>query len=100
MRVESRYGFGDAQIWNHLKRLAAAKEPVVIISEKSASEGARRQNHFLDASVDLTDSGRAILAGKSDFVEINGIDLWLGGVHLKDETRVWRWDEDRSLLVS
>ncbi len=32
------------------------------------------------------------MRGEADHVRVNGIDRWLGGVHLCDN-EVWRWDE-------
>jgi len=31
--------------------------------------------------------------GKEDHVRANGINRWLGGVHLCEGAPVWRWDE-------
>lgn len=87
-RRESGYGLGDAQLWNELKRLAKAKTPPLTISGLDAQSKAYHQ-----ASLDLTVTGREVLAGHRDFVELNGIDLWLGGVHLLDGCAVWRWDD-------
>lgn len=46
----------------------------------------------------LTEAGRAVALGREDRIGLNGIDRWLGGVHLRSPDRVWRWDpEDRRL---
>jgi hypothetical protein len=56
---------------------------------------------MLMASFELTDEGKAVLTGAQDFVATNGIDTWLGGIHLKGREAAWRWDDDhRELLVS
>ena len=41
----------------------------------------------------LTEAGRDVLLGTTDAVKLNGIDTWLGGVHLQGRTNIWRWDE-------
>ena len=41
----------------------------------------------------LTDAGRAVLAGEADHVTICGVDRWIGGVHLQGHDVPWRWDE-------
>ena len=47
------------------------------------------------------ENGEAVLAGEQDFVISNGIDKWLGGIHLRGKESPWRWDdESRQLLVS
>jgi hypothetical protein len=33
-----------------------------------------------------------VLAGEADHVRLNGIDRWLGGVHLEGDEAAWRWD--------
>lgn len=45
---------------------------------------------YRGTKVYLTDIGRQVLAGKANFVELNGIDDWVGGVHLESSKgRVW-----------
>lgn len=85
---EPVYGLGDAQLWSELKRLAEAGTPPLTISGLDAQS---RDYHH--ASFDPTATGREVLAGNRDFVELNGIDLWLGGVHMLDGGAVWRWDD-------
>ena len=48
---------------------------------------------FARLALRLTDAGRAVLAGELDRVELLGIDRWVGGTHVTDES-VWRWDPD------
>ena len=94
--AESGYGLGDSQFWCALKRLGNAKVPLVRISAPSVAAQASTSNRYYDASFELTETGRAVLTGERDFIHINGIDLWLGGVHLVDGA-VWRWDEHTGL---
>ena len=35
----------------------------------------------------LTDTGPRVLAGEADHVTLNGIDRWIGGVHLRGHRR-------------
>jgi hypothetical protein len=93
------YGLGDAQFWNELRHLGEAKEPVIAIAGLDEPGRAFKSNRYYEASFELTEAGRKVLAGERDFVEINGIDLWLGGVHLLKSEPLWRWDEDRRQLT-
>ena len=34
-----------------------------------------------------------VLEGSDDHVALNGVDRWIGGVHLTGRTMPWRWDE-------
>jgi hypothetical protein len=45
-----------------------------------------------DGAFQLTEAGRSVLAGEDDHVRLNGIDRWLGGVHLHGDEAAWRWD--------
>jgi hypothetical protein len=96
-KAEPVYGMGDSQFWSAMKRLSEVRDPLIKITEPPDQTEHKSNRHF-DASLEITESGRAVLAGKRDFIEANSIDLWLGGVHLLNES-VWRWDEDNGSLT-
>ena len=88
--VEPVYGLGDTQFWLSLRRLADANQPLLRISS----------DHPLpDTKIEITDLGRAVLRGDGDFVLLNGIEGWLGGVYLSDERNLWRWDDKSEAMV-
>jgi len=97
-RHESEYGFGDAQLYFELKQLAEAPAPLLTLSNgvKGASLDSAR---MLLSSFEITEVGKAILDGNQDFVRRNGIDYWLGGVHLEGDEAAWRWEEDAHELL-
>ena len=42
-----------------------------------------------------------MLAGQGNHLSVNGIDDWVGGVHLSSRrSNVWRYDETNDLLVA
>jgi len=97
MRREPRYGFGDAQFYLAMRRLATA--PVPVLQEKNGGNSdSTAASGMLSSSFEVTKSGEAVLNSEEDFVIQNGIDLWLGGVHLKGKESHWRWDEDAEQL--
>jgi hypothetical protein len=97
-RRESEYGLGDAQLYRALRLMADAPTPVLKQSDRAEPSDAAG---MLLTSFELTDDGREVLAGAQDFVVQNGIDQWLGGVHLLGPEAAWRWDrETEQLLVS
>jgi hypothetical protein len=49
--------------------------------------------------VSLTATGSAVLAGDRDHVGLNGIDRWIGGVHLAGDAVSWRYDDRLERLV-
>ncbi|HEU4477942.1 MAG TPA: hypothetical protein VFR80_05445 [Pyrinomonadaceae bacterium] len=97
---EAGYGFGDAQLWNALQRLIKVRQPLLLSSNGVSSP----ERKFLPDAISrytfsLTDTGKAVLNGSADAVSLNGIDEWLGGVHLQGHSNVWRWDEANNQLV-
>jgi hypothetical protein len=56
---------------------------------------------MLLTSFEITERGKAVMDGAEDFVITNGINQWLGGVHLEGKEARWRWEEAaQGLLVS
>jgi len=92
--AEPAYGLGDSQIRRDLNRLANASRPLIQLDGVDGSAG---MNAWLKAKCSITDTGRHVLAGQADFVQLNGIDLWLGGVNLTSQA-LWRWDEQKQAL--
>lgn len=66
-KMEERVYMGDASLAAILRDLSRARVPLV---------------REVDGRYALTPSGRDVLAGRADHVALNGIDRWLGGVHL------------------
>jgi hypothetical protein len=74
---------GDSALAHRIERLCGAPAPLL----------ARR-----GLGLALTPAGRAVLAGEADHVALNGIDRWIGGVHLRGREAAWRWDPERARL--
>jgi hypothetical protein len=49
--------------------------------------------------VQLTGTGARVLAGQADQIALNGIDRWIGGVHLQGHHVPWRWDDGTETIV-
>ena len=62
--------------------------------------GRFRSYRFNGSKIGITDTGRRVLAGKADHVTLNGINRWIGGVHLLGNRVRWRWDERIQEIVS
>ena len=92
-------GWGTRSLYLELKRLADASAPL-LTSSNAAQEPTMDSAKMLLSSFEITELGKAALDGDEDFVTRNGIDYWLGGVHLEGNEVGWRWDEDaKELLV-
>ena len=83
---------GDWSFWEYLKKLAAPPHPLI--------DNFNDTTALTSATLTITDDGRCVLNGERDFVHLNGLDCWLGGVHLLGSTVPWRWDEAAGCLRS
>jgi len=89
-RLDPQPYAGDAMTWPVFERLAAAERPAIAPIEDPAVEGWRTR-------VGLTETGRDLLAGEADWVALNGVDRWVGGLRLEGRTTPWRWDAREGL---
>jgi hypothetical protein len=76
-KLEESMWMGDSIFLRYLQGLVTAGQPLL------NSQSGR---------FEITRLGRMVLQGKEDHVQVNGIDRWLGGVHLYNAP-VWRWDQ-------
>jgi hypothetical protein len=76
--LEDRVFMGDSSLRRWMQGLIACRHPLL-----SEHGGIYR----------VTSLGREALAGKVDHLRLNGINRWLGGVHLIGNEVLWRWDE-------
>ncbi|HEY1975546.1 MAG TPA: DUF1835 domain-containing protein [Candidatus Baltobacteraceae bacterium] len=51
-----------------------------------------------DDAFAVTALGRRVLAGEADWIEVAGIDRWIGGVHLSASS-VTRWDDEKGQFI-
>jgi hypothetical protein len=78
---ETRPFLGDTWAFATLDRLAAGDTPL------------------LDR-LRLTGAGERVLRGEADHVALNGVDRWVGGVHLVGHAVAWRWDDGVEAVVA
>ena len=57
------------------------------------SAGPARREVTAATRLRLTAAGARVLRGEADHVALNGVDRWVGGVHLHGPEARWRWDE-------
>jgi hypothetical protein len=75
-----RLGFGDSEIFRHLRALASRHVPLITLTGEPPK-----------ALCAITPAGENVLRGEVDDTTINDPDLWLGGTHVTKE-HLWRYD--------
>ncbi|HEY6710168.1 MAG TPA: hypothetical protein VJB61_21565 [Actinomycetota bacterium] len=83
---EARPYLGDLFFFGLVARLARARVPLLELDPPAGEVGAATR-------LRPTPAGRRVLRGEADQVALNGIDRWVGGVHLQGPEAPWRWDE-------
>jgi hypothetical protein len=87
-----RYGLGDLQFFGILDGLWHCDHPLIQVlgGDKLPRYNEAWPPHFENYRVKITDMGKLILTCKQDHIFLNGIDEWVGGVHLLGMKEVWR----------
>lgn len=89
-RQEEAVFMGDGEFYRLVADLSNVRHPLVRTSGPS--------QHEL-AEVTISETGRQVLEGQADHIALNGIDRWLGGVHLEPGNTGWRWDRAAGRIV-
>jgi hypothetical protein len=92
---------GDTIFASYIAGMSQEQSPLVLKRNGDglvAPSDAAQAADFWDSDLVLTNAGRAVLGGIEDRVLVNGIDRWLGGVHLHPGN-VWRWHEAKRVVA-
>jgi hypothetical protein len=90
---ETRPYLGDTWCFALMDRLARAPVPLLDTGQTGRPIDGR-------TTVRLTGTGARVLAGDADHVTLNGIDRWIGGVHLHGRSAAWRWDDGTETVAT
>jgi hypothetical protein len=89
---ETRPYMGDTTCFGRMDRMAEGLHPLLRLDPP----GRPVQR---TTGVRLTGAGARVLAGEADQIALNGIDRWIGGVHLQGHHVPWRWDDGTETIV-
>jgi hypothetical protein len=89
---------GDTLLFNILRALITVPQPLLRFA--APFKGKLRNYQFNGSAIEMTDTGHRVLAGSADHITLNGIDRWIGGVHLSGHQVPWRWDERTTAIIS
>jgi hypothetical protein len=81
--------------------LAELAESLSRTSPPLLTQSADPSHEWFRTMVTITPAGRAVLRGDQDRVSLCGVeDRWLGGVQLRNDATLWRWDDERQRITS
>jgi hypothetical protein len=89
---ETRPYLGDTTCFGRIYQMAEGPHPLLRLDPP----GRPVQR---TTGVRLTGTGAQVLAGQADQIALNGIDRWIGGVHLQGHHVPWRWDDGTETIV-
>jgi hypothetical protein len=89
---ETRPYMGDTTCFGRMDPMAQGPHPVLRLDPPGRPVERT-------TGVRLTDTGARVLAGQADQIALNGIDRWIGGVHLQGHHVPWRWDDGTETIV-
>ncbi len=100
--LEPRPFMGDWSFWAELRGLIQAGRPAIkIVGEPPLllpPQVETTDGRFRQQKMALTEFGERLLAGKTDFLALNRVVRWVGGVELDHETD-WRWDRHKKAII-
>ncbi len=90
---ETRPYLGDSTCLRRMDQMARGPHPLLRLDPPGRPVDRT-------TGVRLTGAGARMLAGQADQIALNGIDRWIGGVHLQGHRVPWRWDDGTETISS
>lgn len=95
---DDKFRTGDVELFDSLLAFFTCEIPLIEPAEND--HDIKSFAEFRKLAVKLSAVGRNVLSGQSDNATLNGLNRWIGGVHLKGKTSPWRWDSEKQVLKS
>jgi hypothetical protein len=89
---EKRPYLGDSTFYAYIESLLNARFPLI--------KGEDNPAPVAKPKLFITATGTDVLNNSQDQLALNGIDKWIGGVHLKSGSPGWRYNEELQTLMS
>lgn len=100
-KYEDPLYLGDWSFWRYMSQMANCKNPL-LRTEKGDPflfpPKVENKDQFLLQKLFLTDLGIQVLKCEKNWVLLNGMDKWIGGVHVTPEN-LWWWEKENKCLV-
>ncbi|MDX2505472.1 MAG: hypothetical protein QNL62_13490 [Gammaproteobacteria bacterium] len=91
---EERRFLGDSSFWEILHEFLQSSPPLLKLSDGKTLT----LPISLDQELTISQTGKEVLSGKKNWLEIIELDRWLGGVHLTADN-LWCWDSTSGALI-
>lgn len=95
---DDKFRTGDVELFDSLLGFLTCEIPLIEPAENG--HDIKSFAEFRKLAVKLSAVGRNVLSGQSDNVTLNGLNRWIGGVHLKGRKSPRRWDSEKQVLKS
>lgn len=95
---DDKFRTGDVELFDSLLAFLTCEIPLIEPTEGSPKIASFAE--FRKLSVRLSTAGRDVLSGRMDNVILNGLNRWIGGIHLEGKKSPWRWDSEKRVLRS
>lgn len=99
-QMENPLFMGDLSFFGILHEMASVRHPLIEIDDGSQNDSEENQSKIARSLIRITETGLRVIENQLDHVRVNGIDRWLGGVHLTGPSTTWRWDDHHGRLVA
>jgi len=88
-RTEPRPFLGDRMLWTIIEEMTHGDDVPIVLDPATEADG------WPNRRVSLTETGRALLDGKLDWLTLNPPERWIGGVRIVPGSDAWRWSPER-----
>lgn len=95
----SRDCIGDAMLFERMWGFASDASPAIELIDGTVLSKLESARAFIQSRVRLTEFGRRLTGTGVDYVAANGLNRWVGGVHLSGRAIAWRYDASTRRVV-
>jgi hypothetical protein len=96
-RKESIRFLDEIVFWQLIARMSMVERPLLFTDAEPEWFRTTNLNKLKRSKIRLTALGKEVLYGRQDWLQISGVNKWIGGVHIT-EGKVWRRHKESKLL--
>lgn len=92
---------GDGSFWQYLYDMIHCDYPLLQTESNfpfSLPTSINANDEALQQRLKMTDLGLEVMQDQVNWIQKNGINKWLGGVHLTNDS-LWYWDNNKQILI-